>query len=1129
MNASQIFPGLGTDFCIRQDTSVTSNMSSFRGDTRVTTRCLAVRVFAVVLFLACVTNQLCAQATDARITGLVTDPSKAVIREVQVVATNNATGVRYPTTTNASGIFVLEGLPIGQYRIELEHQGFKSIVMPGVILHVQDVAEINFEMAVGSASETVTVNGNSVNVNTTDGTISTVIDHTFIENMPLNGNDLTTLFELTPGTLLNAGGTPSVGGGFSVDGQRPTANYLTIDGANADAYIPSVTGSSSNNTTGASIATSASGGTNGILPVDAIEEYRMDTSTYTAENGRTPGGQIQVRTRSGTNEFHGTLFEDFRNQVMDAVDWFTKYDNLTQSQLRMNEFGGTLGGPVIIPHIFDGRNRLFFFVANDNLVLDQPNTNTESDVPDASFGVDAYPAFLPWLSIFPPGNGGQIPGLPSFDYFNASYPDLIRDHTTSVRGDWQLPRSIHAFFRANLAPSSSVEPSVVGEAVDGDGSHISVNTYTGGVVIPINSRMVDELTVNATRNNTEFLRYIPSLDGNKPDALEDNLPSGVNASTDAFEFVPIIIGSQGVAYSEATVGPGNRNALHQWNVVDTFALHQGKHTLKCGIDYLSKQSMLRFAGNVFDAYVEGAAVPPDTSTGIDTGTLVELITQTYNPYPTVSLSNMSLFANDDWKVTPPLSLNAGVRWEFNPAPTVGPLGAVAVVGDNLNPGTFQDALSTASLYQDVYSNFAPRLGFAWMPLAGSGTTVRGGAGIYFDTGQAATVAGTNAAQGYPYVDTQTLTNVSYASFNWASPGGTAVGVATSPVYLVDPHLLSPRTYEWSLTVEQAFGKFAELTTSYVGNDGERLIGQDAYYNGEDSAGLYPVNTTYVLPYGYLYVTTNQSHSNYQALQTQFTSRVGQKCDVLASYTWGHAEDNGSTDFSSVGAAALNPIANSANDIRQMFAAAIHYAPQGLKANRFLGAVTGGWGLDTIARLQTASPITATFSNFAANNVNNFTSNADVISGVPTVLHEHIDNYSGKDVPGNILLNWAAFTAPPTNSSGVQLRNGGSPTNGYRLFGLKQWDLAASRTWSIWEGLNLNFRVDAYNILNTANFASSGIGSWTSNNSSSFGQAVGTYAGIYGESTAGNGQTGAQLSVFQNGGPRELQLSLKLKF
>ncbi len=343
--------------------------------------------------------------------------------------------------------------------------------------------------------------------------------------MPLNGNDLTTLFELTPGTLLNAGGSPSVGGGFSVNGQRPTANYVTVDGTSAEAYMPTLSASVMSNT-GASIATSASGGTNGILPVDAVEEYRMDTATYTAENGRTPGGQIQVRTRSGTNQFHGTLFENFRNQILDAEDWFTKYNHLKQAQLRMNEFGGTLGGPVLIPHLFNGRNRLFFFVANDNLVLDQPNTNTQSKVPDASLIPGAYSAFKTWLSVFPAGNGGQVPNIPSFDYFNASYPNLIRDHTTSIRLDGQLPRSIHAFFRANIAPSSAVVPSTSGEAVNGQGSHVNINTYTGGLTIPLGVHAVDELTVNHTSDKTNYLSYVSSFGGNSPSALQANLPSG---------------------------------------------------------------------------------------------------------------------------------------------------------------------------------------------------------------------------------------------------------------------------------------------------------------------------------------------------------------------------------------------------------------------------------------------------------------------------------------------------------------------------------------------------------------------------------------------------------------------------
>jgi hypothetical protein len=1066
---------------------------------------------------------LIAQSTDASLTGLIDDPQKKVIPGVSVTAINTQTGVKTATSTNGDGQYVLEGLPPGTYRVEVDKQGFKGIIEAGLTLHVQDIVQINFHMALGSMSETLTVNAGDVNVDTTDGTISTVIDHTTIENMPLNGKDLTTLFELTPGTLLNAGGGESAGGGFSVDGQRPTANYVTVDGASANAYITSESGPNNN---GAGIATSAAGGTSGILPIDAIEEYRMDTSTYTAENGRSPGGQVQVRTRSGTNEFHGTLFEDFRNQVLDANDWFSNYDDLPQTPLRMNEFGGTLGGPIIVPHFLNGRNRLFFFLANDNLILDQPNTTTESYVPDASVLQGAYSAYAPWLKIFPAGNGGQVPGTPSWDYFNASYPFLIRGHTTSARLDWQLPRSIRVFFRTNIAPSSSVAPSISGEAVFGEGSHVSIDTYTGGATVPLGVHIVDEWTLNYTGDNTQFLESVASVGGNSPNALQGNLPSGVNSSLDGFAFDPEATSTSN-AYAIAQIGPVYRNALHQWNVVDTLTLQRGQHAIKVGIDFLSRLSILREFSNYYRLIVNTGTAAPYATEDIDTGLISSLETIEVVANPNISLSNTSLFVNDDWKVAPSLTLNGGLRWELDPAPTVGPLGDFAVVGDDLNPLTFQAALSTAPLYGTVHTNFAPRFGFAWSPPTHSGTVLRGGVGIYFDTGQAATTAGTNGANNYPYQYTQTYSEVPYASVNWTNLGGTQGSMATSPLYLVDPNLLTPRTYEWSLTVDQSFDRSAMLTASYVGNDGERLVGEDAYYNGVNAAGQYPVNTTYVRKRGYLYIVTNQSHSNYQALQAQLTLRMGQWVSALTSYTWGHAEDNGSTDFSSVGAAALNPIANSANDVRQMFATAIHFAPKGLTENRLVRAVTGGWGLDTIARLQSASPLTVTYSNSTDDNVNDFTTNADVVAGVPTVLHEHIDSY-GNDVPGNKLLNWAAFTAPPTDPSGVQLRNGDSPTNGYRLFGLTQWDLAASRTWKIWEGLNLSFRVDTFNLLNTANFAQVATG-WSSSGMASFGLSDATYASQYGGNASGYGSTGAQLSVFQNGGPRELQLSMKLKF
>lgn len=177
-------------------------------------------------------------------------------------------------------------------------------------------------------------------------------------------------------------------------------------------------------------------------------------------------------------------------------------------------------------------------------------------------------------------------------------------------------------------------------------------------------------------------------------------------------------------------------------------------------------------------------------------------------------------------------------------------------------------------------------------------------------------------------------------------------------------------------------------------------------------------------------------------------------------------------------------------------------------------------------MQSASPITATYTNTTDDNVNQYLSNADLVSGQPAILNEHVGS-SGKLIPGGKLLNWAAFTSPPVDSNGDQLRNGDSPTNGYRLFGLREWDLAASRSWELWRGLNLNFRVDAFNLLNTANFANV-LSTWATTNPTTFGQSLATYASAFGGTASGFGTAGSQLNVFQNGGPRELQL-MKLKF
>src|SRR6266576_2412075 len=254
------------------------------------------------LLLISLASALRAQSTNASLTGRVSDPQKALIVDAKVVVISAGTNLRAETTTNASGEYYLPNLAPGAYRIEIEKPGFKKLVKPDLVLHVQDALKIDFEMTLGDVSETVTVEAGAPLVNTESATVSTVIDHTFVDNLPLNGRSFQTLIALTPGVVAVAA-KASDQGQFSVNGQRADANYFTIDGVSANFGITGFT-TLTQTAGGALPALSASGGTNSLVSVDAMQEFRVQTSSFAPEFGRTPGGQISIVTRSGTNAFH---------------------------------------------------------------------------------------------------------------------------------------------------------------------------------------------------------------------------------------------------------------------------------------------------------------------------------------------------------------------------------------------------------------------------------------------------------------------------------------------------------------------------------------------------------------------------------------------------------------------------------------------------------------------------------------------------------------------------------------------------------------------------------------------------------------------------------------------------------
>src|SRR5712692_1079120 len=299
---------------------------------------------ALMVSVFVVTTSLWCQSPTATVNGLVRDSSAAVVPGADVELINEHTNVKYQAKTNSEGIYSVPNLPPGMYRIQVSKIGFKTIVKPDIVLNVLDARAINFDLPLGAVSETITVEGGASLVDTESASVSTVVDRNFAEQLPMNGRSFQTLIQLTPGVVV-VQSNPEDSGQFSVNGQRSASNYWTVDGVSANVGV----GSNANggNGAGGTVGSlSVLGGTNSLVSVDAMQEFRIQTSTYAPEFGRTPGGQISIVTRSGTNRFHGTLFDYFRNDVLDANDWFANFNRLPKPRERQNDFGGTLSGPI---------------------------------------------------------------------------------------------------------------------------------------------------------------------------------------------------------------------------------------------------------------------------------------------------------------------------------------------------------------------------------------------------------------------------------------------------------------------------------------------------------------------------------------------------------------------------------------------------------------------------------------------------------------------------------------------------------------------------------------------------------------------------------------------------------------
>lgn len=1038
-----------------------------------------LRTSRVAPFLALLTALLHAQSTNASLSGRITDPSQALIVGAKVAAVSEGTNVRYETTTNTSGEYYLTNLPPGTYRLEIEKTGFKKLIKPDVILHVQDAPAIDLQMTLGTASDTVTVEAGTPLMDTESGTVSTVVDHTFVENLPLNGRSFQTLIMLTPGVVLTATAFDDQGQ-FSVNGQRADANYFTVDGVSANfgvtGYFPMVQSAS-----GALPALSASGGTNSLVSVDAMQEFRIQTSSFAPEFGRTPGGQISILTRSGTNDFHGTAFEFFRNNVLDAKDWFVNYNGLPKPEERMNDFGGVLGGPLI-------KNKTFFFFSYEGQRLRQPATQ-ETVVPDAASRQQATASMQPYLNAFPIANGSQRGN--GFAQFNAGYSNPSSLDATSFRVDQVVNSKLIFFGRYNYSPSSLDlrGPSSVLSTTQSLSS--TVHTGTVGLTESITPGISNEVRANYSNQRVGTRFAMDNFGGAVP--LSDSMmfPPGISSANGLFEFYLTGSGeySQG---KEATV------EQRQFNLVDNLSVIHAGHQLKFGVDYrwLAPFSS-PFSYSQFAFFTGVTAAPGGALSGIAS------FAQSSAFQSNALLSqNVSLYAQDTWKITPRLTVTYGLRWDVNPA-LKGKHSAndpFTVTGLN-NPATIALAPRGTPLYDTTYGNVAPRVGLARQLGARSNwvTTLRAGFGIFYDLGQGS-VGGVTSY--FPYEATKTLAPVAFPlSPQDTAPPPFSLNPPVSDIVVADPNLKLPRTYQWNVALEQSIGSSQTVSLTYIGAIGRDLL---------RATQLFHVNPNF----SFISLTDNSATSDYHALQVKFQRRLSRGLQALASYTFSHSIDIASTDaFANY----LNTPASFGNankdrgdsdfDIRHAFTGGVTYSLPTPGSAPAVRAILGGWSLDGLVLARSAPPVDLIGAIFETAGTA-LAPRPNVVLGVPGVLY-------GSGYPGGKIFNKAAFTPAPAGTQGNLGRNV------MRGFDAVQADVALQRMFRVAEKVGLRLRAEFFNILNHPNFANP----TNSLTSALFGYSTQTLANGLGS----GGANGGFNPLYQIGGPRSVQLALKLVF
>jgi len=1036
-----------------------------------------------------------ALAQTAGIQGIVRDQSEAAVVGAQVAVTNIETGVRNESTSNEVGLYRFPSLQVGRYKLTATMAGFSVAEVPEIKLDVAQTARVDFTLKPGAVTESISVSATSALLDSETATVGQVIDNKRIVELPLNGRNYLELARLTAGTTAARGSRPEGEGVFSAGGQHGYQVQVNIDGVdNSLTY------------SGGPIGFEAQA----VKPsVDAVGEFRVVTNNLSAEYGTRMGGQVFVNIKSGTNEFHGTVYEFLRNSSLDGTNFFANRSGAKKPPYRQNQFGATIGGPV-------KKDKTFFFFSYEGTRTRLGRSFTPTvPVTEVREGVfnRIRPVFDPATTVGTPASftrqafpGNTVPKSrwdPLFPKLLALYP-LPTDNsrinnnfffspsekndvdTFDVKGDHNINDKSRISGRYSRRNRDRYEPGPLPLPADGGlasttvirGNSIALtHTYTFG------PSLTNEFRLGITDLPTRF--DIPYDQAMFDEFGIKGIPKTNLASSNDHgysRFTPagyVEIGSR-------SFWP-NTNNMRNYQFADTMFKIIGKHNIRFGGEVRREdlfRNAARFARGQFAFGREFTANPANRAAtgdglaefmlGMASGGTVGNENGEYLVH-----TGLAGFIQDDWKISSKLTLNLGLRWDAFLAPFFPDGRATNFALDYSNVGATARLPMTRFAKGDCQcendlNNFAPRLGLAYKLT--DKTVLRAGAGVIYaraDSVQTQWARGQNQAPDFLEFGFGTLDRINprltlsggfpAVDFNVSDvPGPNAVGITTS-------HKFLPTQYsqQWFFDMQRELPFGSLLTLGYNGNGTRKLqMGINHALPYDIAPSPVPVVQRRLWPF-YNNVTQQEMMGSlsYNGLVTKLEKRFSKGLTFLMSYTWSHAIDNVDEVGNGEGAGVLKPWdrnlnrANSLTDIRHGFVYSSTYELPFGKGKTFLGdagrltnLVIGGWQLGGVFSKSAGEPFTVTTSG-------------------------GITNAGGADRPNRIgdgalpggqrsIDRWfdvSAFAVQPQFTYGNSGRN--------ILFGpgVTNLDFSLAKVFSLTERFRVQFRAEAFNASNTPAF------------------------------------------------------------